>query len=368
MPPDLPIPLRKGKAKTLLESSRDSALLAIEIYNKPRTAFRSEAYISLMIMAWTKLLHTIFHCTIGEKYFHKKKNGRYEIVDGERKAWELSACIKHFKYIPEPVRVNLQFFIKLRNKIEHRHVNKKEVDVLIFGECQAMLFNYETLLVRYFGESYALHESLVYSLQLSQLRHNKQKDASKSALARDVQDIKKYVDDYRTSLSDELFHSPEYSIRLISIPKVSGTSRGDLAVEFINLSQLSEEDKDLYDQITTLIKDKKVMIEGSNVGKLKPSIVCDKVNENLGRPDFLKVHHHTWLYKVFMIRPRKGVEDPFNTDTRFCHYDEAHDDYVYNDEWVNTITSIFQNNLLTLETLKGYYDSKETIDINSMML
>jgi len=33
--------LRKGKTKSLLESSIDAALLAVEVYNKPRTTFRS---------------------------------------------------------------------------------------------------------------------------------------------------------------------------------------------------------------------------------------------------------------------------------------------------------------------------------------
>ncbi len=49
--------LRKGKTKTTLEATIDSALLSVEIYNKPRTAFRTEAYISLMIIAWTRLFH-----------------------------------------------------------------------------------------------------------------------------------------------------------------------------------------------------------------------------------------------------------------------------------------------------------------------
>ena len=40
--------LRRGKAKTILESAIDSALLAVEVYNKPRTTLRSEAYIALM--------------------------------------------------------------------------------------------------------------------------------------------------------------------------------------------------------------------------------------------------------------------------------------------------------------------------------
>ena len=53
--------LRQGRTRRILESSIDSALLGVEIYNKPRTAFRIEGYIALMIMAWTKLLHARFN-------------------------------------------------------------------------------------------------------------------------------------------------------------------------------------------------------------------------------------------------------------------------------------------------------------------
>ncbi len=81
--------IRKGKTKTILESSIDSALLAVEVYNKPRATFRCRAYVTLMIIAWTSLFHAYFNRTIGNKYYDKKKNGRYEIVDGEKKTWDL---------------------------------------------------------------------------------------------------------------------------------------------------------------------------------------------------------------------------------------------------------------------------------------
>jgi hypothetical protein len=132
---DLPIPLRKGKAKSILESSIDSALLAIEIYNKPRTAFRSEGYISMMVIAWTKLFHAYFQATIGDRYYHKNPNGRFKTKDGEKLAWELSTCVRKYGDISEAAKMNIKFFVRLRNKIEHRHINKKEVDVSIFGEC-----------------------------------------------------------------------------------------------------------------------------------------------------------------------------------------------------------------------------------------
>ncbi|OLF34388.1 hypothetical protein BTW00_13670 [Psychrobacter sp. C 20.9] len=65
--------LRKGKTKSILDVSIDSALLGVEIYNKPRTTFRSEGFITMMIMAWTRLFHAYFNSTIGDKYYYKKR-------------------------------------------------------------------------------------------------------------------------------------------------------------------------------------------------------------------------------------------------------------------------------------------------------
>ncbi|MGV8878502.1 MAG: DUF3644 domain-containing protein [Sphingobacteriaceae bacterium] len=62
--------IRRGKTKTLIESSIVCALLAVEIYNKPRIPFRVESFITNMIMAWTRLLHAYFNHTIGDKYYY----------------------------------------------------------------------------------------------------------------------------------------------------------------------------------------------------------------------------------------------------------------------------------------------------------
>ena len=91
------ITLRQGKTKTILENSRNSALSAVEIYNRPNSKFRIENYIILMVIAWTKLFHAYFQIKIGERYFYKERNGRYKIVDGEKKAWELKECLKNYK-------------------------------------------------------------------------------------------------------------------------------------------------------------------------------------------------------------------------------------------------------------------------------
>ncbi|MCB1583993.1 MAG: DUF3644 domain-containing protein [Xanthomonadales bacterium] len=359
--------LRKGKTKTTLEASIDSALLAVEIYNKPRTTFRSEAYISLMVIAWTRLFHAYFNNTIGDKYYYKKTNGRYEIVDGERKAWELSTCIKKYNKLKPAMKSNLNFFIRLRNKIEHRHIDRREVDALIFGECQSFLYNFETQLIDFFGSEYSINEALVYSLQFSQIRTNKQEKASKSALSKDLADVVTFVEKYRKNLDDKVYNSLEYSIKLIQIPKISNTNRADAAVEFVKWNELSQEDKEAFEQISVIIKDKKVTVEAANVGRLKPTEVVNRVNKSLNKK-ILSTNLHATLYKLLNIRPPNGSEDPFETQTEFCLYDETHDDYVYQEAWVYFLIHFFQSSNITPTQLRMMEKKGEKLNVDSFRL
>jgi hypothetical protein len=126
------------KVAILLEKSKDSALLGVEIYNKPRTAFKSFGYITMMCIAYTSLFHAIFEKR-GVKYFYKKKNSiRYETVDGDYKAWELTKCAEVY-FSPasgNPIFKNIDFMAKLRNKIEHRFVPEIE-EVEGFGSVRS---------------------------------------------------------------------------------------------------------------------------------------------------------------------------------------------------------------------------------------
>ena len=107
--------LRKGKTKHLVGNSIESALLAVETYNSPRKEFRFESYIVLMIIALTKLFHAYFNHSIGNKYYYKNTNGRFKIIDEERRSWELKTCIEKYSDISESVYQNILFFIKLRH-------------------------------------------------------------------------------------------------------------------------------------------------------------------------------------------------------------------------------------------------------------
>lgn len=361
--------LRKGKTKSLLESSIDCALLGVEIYNKPRAPFRVESFITHMIMAWTRLLQAHFNQTIGETYFYKEKNGRYKLIDGERKAWELKTCIQKYGLLSDAVKTNLDFFIRLRNKIEHRTIDKEEIGILIFGECQSLLYNYENELIKIFGTEYAINESLAYSLQFSRLRTSKQTQASKQLLSSEYKEVVDFIKKYRDNIREDIFATQEFSIKLIQVPKIGNTGRNDLAVEFVNWNALSEQDRKKYDKLTTIVKDRVIKTEAVNVGKLKPGKVIAEVNKK--SPTKINHADHKHILAVFKIRPYKEFgedQDPFDTNTKYCHYDEAHNDYLYQDCWVDFLVGNLTTGQLKKEFWKQHFDERKNLDVKKYEL
>jgi hypothetical protein len=55
-----------------LEKAREAALLAVETYNRPGSAFRSSGFIVLMIIAWNALFHAAFFKKRTKPYYHKR--------------------------------------------------------------------------------------------------------------------------------------------------------------------------------------------------------------------------------------------------------------------------------------------------------
>ena len=106
------------EVKLSLEKALDSALLAVETYNKPAVKFKSGGFIVLMCIAWTSLFHAIFFRKKIKPYYRDKNWKRFKRVDGEIQFWELKTCVKeYFKGQDCAIKKNLEFFIPLRNKL-----------------------------------------------------------------------------------------------------------------------------------------------------------------------------------------------------------------------------------------------------------
>ena len=319
------------EVKTLIQKARESAMLAVETYNRPTASFRSGAYVVLMIIAWTSLFHAIIIRRRIKPFYRKKNSKRYERIDGDLKRWELKECLAcYYKTDNPPARGNLDFFIGLRNKIEH--CSLAQLDPAIFGECQAMLLNFETLLTSEFGERYAIRAGLTFALQFSRLPQKGYSIASAKSQQKMFKSVKNYIDSFRSSLSTEAQSSLEYSFKVYLVPKISNHLSNDtIAVEWVKYDPLKPDEMKQYERVVAMIKPKEISV--ANLGFLKPGKVSAEVAKRLNKR--FTTTDHAKCYYHFNIRPHKNAADPSACDMRYCQHDELHKDYCYRPEWID---------------------------------
>jgi len=69
---------------------------------------------------------------------------------------------------------------------------------------------------------------------------------------------------------------------------------------------------------------------------------------------------------IFSIRPYQDEKDadPFNTNSDYCHYDEAHDDYLYQEPWADYTIDLINNQGWTKEQWKEDFYNSTKQEIN----
>jgi len=338
--PNLP-----SNVEELVTKARDAAVLAIDIYNRPITLFRSEGYIVMMIIAWTALLHAFFESKKVD-YFYKDT-----IIDGDKKAWELNFCLKEVKnLITDAEKKNIEFFIQLRNKIEHRYV--PELDINIFGECQALLLNFEALLIKQFGNYYALSSSLSLPLQTTASKNDAQIKTMHQFQKKHYEELRQYIDNFKRGLKEEILSDNKYCFRayLIEVP-ANNINTADYSLKVVKYDPNNPQAYAGLKKCIELIKEKRIPV--ANQGKFRPSDVCAILNERLGKKITMDMHTRAWkCYKA-----RKSGRQPEGCNPEFCQYDVVHKDYVYTDKWVEYLVRKLKNTK-EFERVKNYEINK----------
>ena len=324
------------QVKLCLNKALDSALLAVETYNKPATKFKSAGYIVLMCIAWTSLLHAIFYRR-KIKPIYKEKNGRFKKVSGEIQYWELKTCVTKYFGDNDAMRKNIEFFIPLRNKIEHKFL--PELDANIFAECESLLLNFDKIVETEFGVKYCLRESLSFALQLFPSSETL-KSATKSN--KDYNSIISFINQYRSSISTEILNSGDYAFKAFLIQVANHKSKDALPIQFYSYDNMTDEDKKKVERIAALVKEKHIPV--ANDDMFKPGTVVEKVQKALGNKTVIKgkkkvdkfnFDTHTRCWKKYNVRPDNKSTHPEITNSQYCINDKMNKNYGYTQAWVD---------------------------------
>lgn len=335
------MPKRPQIVRDNIAKCRNAALAAVDAYNRTGPRFRTAHFLVMIVIAWSAAFHAIFYSRGERPWYRTRTSGsgtgvRYQKIDGEPKHWDLKECLKrYYDGQNPPERMNLEFLLGLRNKIEHRHL--PELDATLYGECQAALLNLEELIAREFGPRHALQEQLAVSLQFSRTIPSEKKKAAKVLASESAKSVTDYVERFRGRLSSTILNSMRYSFSVFLVPKVANRkSAADACVEFIHVDEASEAEQSRLEKLNVLIREKKIPI--ANLELRKPSQVVEELREVIPFEVNMTVHTEAWRH--FNIRPPGNSAQPERTQTDFCIYDEVHGDYVYTQAWINKLRDV----------------------------
>jgi hypothetical protein len=328
----------------MVYAAREEAELAVNIYNDSTQTRSFEGFVVHMHLAWLYLLHARF-CRDGVdyRYWSLTKPTRLERVDGEVKHWELAKCVKRrWQSDGDPTRKNLEFFIALRNKIEHRHSRFDEaLAIAVAGKAQALLLNFEKELTTEFGAKFTMASILRFPLFIGTFTEAGTKTL-KELRDRLPKDLQRFISEFHSGLPEEFERDPAFEIRLSVILQAAQRDPDALTMKFIHFDDLSDEEREIVEALgregRTVIRERTRSV--SNADLLKPSGVVSRVQRNV--PFLFNMHHATQAWKKHRIRPDSGDPHPERTIEQYCLYDQLANTYGYTDAWVKRVIKYCQ--------------------------
>lgn len=305
-------------------------MLAVDLYNRVASERSLEAFVVHMHTAWLYLLHARFERDTVD-YRYRKPNGHFERIDGEVKTWDLARCIREaFPNAGDPVRSNAEFFIKIRNKIEHRY--EELLASVLAGKTQAHVLNFEETLTSWFSPKESLAESLRFPVFVSSLTPNAVK-ALKETHRKLPKRITDLIREHDQALPEPVQEDWRYDFRVLLLPQTGAKTEADAVMRFIREDEMTDEQRQARDVVQTIVRNRAVPVQ--NKGRHKPGTVAQMVSSQLAVK--FSTSHHTAAWRHYEVRPPSGADRPELTDDRYCVWDEPHSDYLYTDAWVKKL-------------------------------
>jgi hypothetical protein len=308
-------------------------------YNDPIEPRAFESYVVHMHMAWLYLLQAEFIRDGVEFRYHDRVHPtRYERVNGEYKRWELSRCVQdRWPDDSDPVRKNLEFFVELRNRIEHRHASvDTALTIALGGHAHALLLNFDEELTSQLGTEHSLATVLKFPVFIGTFTREGEQ------ILRRVQatlpaELAKFIAEFHDGLTDQAAASEHFRIRLQVVLEQVKRGAESMAIQFVRWDDLTEDQKTLVSELgtrgQTVVREQSRPVVGH--GLVRAGDATKRVSEAIpfkfNSRDFMLARRRA------KIRPENGDPHPERTDEKYCMYVEVSDQYGYTEAWVKRL-------------------------------
>jgi hypothetical protein len=283
-------------------------VLAVSIFNSGAYKFKTEIFAVLANIAWTYLLHEYF----------SRLNVQPKNPDGT--TFALSYMLSRADCpLSKGMKNNLLSLKTIRDDVEHKMLGRSDAKWLPLF--QACCLNFDKMLVAWFGQRLTLQQDLAVALQfgkleLEQLAQITAYDVPPNITALDAL-LKK---DMKEQDLDDL----EYQFRVVYT--FDSASKGKAHIQFLNPE--CAEGK----SVQNVLQKFKIADE---LYRYKPGDVVKVVRKTTSKT--FSMNDHTLAWQAHKVRPAKNAKAPDKTNREYCIYHPAHNDYTYNDKWIELL-------------------------------
>ena len=297
-----------------LVRAREAMILAVELFNTPRIAFKTGVFSMLTNVAWTYLLH---------QYYVSKG---VDIINKEGFSILLSQMIARDDCpLSKGCKKNIAAMKEIRDVVEHRTIGSFDRKWLPLF--QSTCLNFEKALTDLFGSKLTLGHELGFSLQFAKL-------STQEIAQLQEFDLPEHIAALDKSLAEKLGEGEaedlEYQFKVI----YTLTNASKAAAHFQFVQPDSAEGKEIQN---VLIKYKSL----DELYPLKPAEVTKIVAQKSGRAFTSDKHQRAW--KKFNARPKNGAADPAATNKKYCAYHAPYKSYTYSHAWVDFLVENIAN-------------------------
>jgi Protein of unknown function (DUF3644) len=292
-----------------LVRAREAMILAVELFNTPRIAFKTGVFSMLTNVAWTYLLHE-FYVTNGVPII---KDG-FSLLLSQMLAREDCPLSKACKQ-------NLNALKEIRDVVEHRTIGPFDLKWLPLF--QATCLNFEKALTELFGQRLTLGREMGFSLQFAKL-------TTEEIATLQAFNLPEHIAALDASLAEKLGEGDadniEYQFKVVYT--LANATKARAHFQFVQPD--SAEGKEIQN---VLIKFK----PADDIWPLKPGDVVKLVKAASGRNFTHDKHQRAW--KMHKARPKTKTAEPGATDKRFCVYHPPYKSYTYSQAWVDFLVA-----------------------------
>jgi hypothetical protein len=327
---------RPPRWQSTLDASVEEACLAVRLYNDPAESRSFEGYTVHMHMAWLYLLHAVFlRDGVDYRYWDTQRKNRLVKIDGEPKRWELERSLKeHWQDSNDPVRANIALFIRLRNRLEHRHAQAdSSLVVALAGHSHAHLLNYEEELTAQFGHQQSLALRLRIPLFVGTFTPEGEQALRRFRKSLPAH-LESFITEYESGLAESVASDSRYEFRLRAAVELAPKDPDAVAIQFTHENDMTPEERAAVEEMgrkgQVIIRDRKQPVSG--LGRVMPKAAWAEVEA--GIPFRFNQVHFTQAWKNLNVRPIGGAKNPEHTNPDWCEYDEPTKSYRYTRAYV----------------------------------